>query len=217
MRARFSLCLSPSSSRRGRSLTPPPDLPPSPSPSPSSSNRLFADDKNFPLNDSLPYLPHLKVLHVSGSLISPAALEIPTVQLSHLYVHAAPSWTPQAVHAALSKMAHDPPAAARLTLPEMRDPEEIAREEEERAAAAAAAVQGLASRRARRQAAQVAQQAAQAAAQAVAGIGAANAAGWNETWRFTVRKTGEAKGCVVDDRMFPGDRGVGIDDSDSDA
>ncbi|GAA5912027.1 hypothetical protein JCM8208_006462 [Rhodotorula glutinis] len=175
------------------------------------------DDKNFPLNDSLPYLPHLKVLHVSGSLISPAALEIPSVQLSHLYVHGAPSWTPQAVHAALSKMAHDPPAAARLTLPEMRDPEEIAREEEERAAAAAAAVQGLASRRARRQAAQVAQQAAQAAAVAVAGIGVANAAGWNETWRFTVRKTGEAKGCVVDDRMFPGDRGVGIDDSDSDA
>ncbi|GAA5944961.1 hypothetical protein JCM3775_005513 [Rhodotorula graminis] len=175
------------------------------------------DDKNFPLNDSLPYLPHLKVLHVSGSLISPAALEIPSVQLSHLYVHGAPSWTPQAVHAALSKMAHDPPAAARLTLPEMRDPEEIAREEEERAAAAAAAVQGLASRRARRQAAAVAQQAAQAAAQAVAGIGVANAAGWNETWRFTVRKTGEAKGCVVDDRMFPGDRGVGIDDSDSDA
>jgi len=211
----LSLCLSRSRSRLGWSLTPPPDLPPSPSPS--SSNRPPADDKNFPLNDSLPYLPHLKVLHVSGSLISPAALEIPTVQLSHLYVHAAPSWTPQAVHAALSKMAHDPPAAARLTLPEMRDPEEIAREEEERAAAAAAAVQGLASRRARRQAAQVAQQAAQAAAQAVAGIGAANAAGWNETWRFTVRKTGEAKGCVVDDRMFPGDRGVGIDDSDSDA
>ncbi|TNY22244.1 hypothetical protein DMC30DRAFT_349246 [Rhodotorula diobovata] len=54
------------------------------------------DDRNFPLNDSLPYLPHLKVLHVSGSLISPAALEIPTVQLSHLYVHGSPSWTPAA-------------------------------------------------------------------------------------------------------------------------
>lgn len=181
------------------------------------------DDRNFPLNDSLPYLPHLKVLHVSGSLISPAALEIPTVQLSHLYVHGSPSWTPAAVHAALSKMAHDPPAAARLTLPEMRDPEDIAREEEDRAAAAAAAVQGFASRRARRAAQAAAQQAAQVAAQAqaqaqVGAGGGANASGWNETWRFTVRKTGEAKGCVVDDRMFPGDRGVGVDDDgDSDA
>ncbi|BGP52290.1 hypothetical protein JCM10450v2_008261 [Rhodotorula kratochvilovae] len=175
------------------------------------------DDKNFPLNDSLPYLPHLKILHISGSLISPAALELPSVQLSHLYVHASPSWTPQAVHAALSKMPHDPPATARLTLPEMRDPEEVAREEEERAVAAAAAVQGAASRRGRRQAQQAALAAAQAAAQAQAGVGAANAAGWNETWRFTVRKTGEAKGCTVDDRMRPGDRVVGAEDSDSDA
>ncbi|GAA6054824.1 hypothetical protein JCM3770_004091 [Rhodotorula araucariae] len=179
------------------------------------------DDKNFPLNDSLPYLPHLKLLHISGSLISPAALELPSVQLSHLYVHAAPSWTPQAVHAALSKMPHDPPATSRLTLPEMRDPEEVAREEEQRAAQAQAAVQGATGgRRGRRHAQQVAAQAAQAAqaaAQAQAGLGTANAAGWNETWRFTVRKTGEAKGCVVDDRMRPGDRVVGADDSDSDA
>jgi hypothetical protein len=31
--------------------------------------------------------------------------------------------------------------------------------------------------------------------------GQATAQGWNETWRFTVRKTGEAKGCIVEASM----------------
>ncbi|GAA6002013.1 uncharacterized protein JCM10292_001797 [Rhodotorula paludigena] len=155
------------------------------------------DDKNFPLNDSLPHLPHLRLLHVSGSLISPLALELPSVSLSHLYVHSSPSWTPQAVHASLSKMPHDPPSVERLTLPEMREPDDA------NPGSAAAA-----SRRHRRRG---------GGGGGGGGGAGANAAGWNETWRFTVRKTGEAKGVTVDDRMRPGDRGVLADDSDSDA
>lgn len=125
----------------------------------------------------IPYLPHLKLVHVSGSLISPAALELAILGLDHLFVHRAPSWTPSAVHASLSKMSHDPPAVARLTLPAMRDPRK--------------------KKDGRRRSRSEAQQA----------VGA----GWNETWRFTVIKTGEAKGCLVEDRW----RKDGEDESDA--
>ncbi|BGP28126.1 hypothetical protein Rt10032_c17g5856 [Rhodotorula toruloides] len=149
------------------------------------------DDKHFPLNDVFPYLPHLKLVHVSGSLISPAALELPNLCLNHLFVHRAPCWTPSAVHASLSKMSHDPLAVARLTLPAMRDPRKKKGGEGGR-------------RRGRSEAAQ--------------GVGE----GWNETWRFTVQKTGEAKGCLVEDRWRKdGDDDdsdtVVLEDSDSDA
>lgn len=156
-----------------------------------------SDDKHFPVNDVLPNLTRLKILHISGSLVSPSALEIPSVALSHLFVHACPAWTPAAVHASLSKMSHSPPAVSRLTLPAMAEAPSSSRSSAHLArrinAAAAAAV---------------------AAAGTTAtttgpgggggGAGAAGTAapqGWNETWRFTVRKTGEAKGCIVEASM----------------
>ncbi|BGP04052.1 hypothetical protein RTBOTA2_006855 [Rhodotorula toruloides] len=139
------------------------------------------DDKHFPLNEAFQYLPHLKLVHVSGSLISPAALELPNLCLNHLFVHRAPSWKPAAVHASLSKMSHDPPAVARLTLPAMRDPRKRK--------------DGEGGRRGRSR------------SEAAQGVGE----GWNETWRFTVQKTGEAKGCLVEDRW----RKDGDDDSDT--
>lgn len=120
---------------------------------------------------SLPYLPHLKLLHCSGPLISPAALLLPSISLSHLLVHGSPSFTPQAIHAALVKMRHDPPSVERLTLPEMKPDERAAR----RAARANAA-------------------------NTTGGDGH----GWNDTWRFTVKKTAEAKGVVVEDRWVKG-------------
>ena len=143
------------------------ELPPSP----------ILDDKHFPLNDVLPILTRLKILHISGSLISPSALEIPTVALSHLFVHACAAWTPSAVHASLSKMSHDPPAVSRLTLPAMaetassRSSNHLGRRHNNNAAGTASTT------------------------------GQATAQGWNETWRFTVRKTGEAKGCIVEASM----------------
>lgn len=143
------------------------ELPPSPA----------LDDKHFPLNDVLPILTRLKILHISGSLISPSALEIPTVALSHLFVHACAAWTPSAVHASLSKMSHDPPAVSRLTLPAMaettssRSSNHLGRRHNNNAAGTASTT------------------------------GQAMAQGWNETWRFTVRKTGEAKGCIVEASM----------------
>lgn len=134
------------------------------------------DDKHFPLNDVLPILTRLKVLHVSGALISPSALEIPTVALSHLFVHACAAWTPSAVHASLSKMSHDPPAVSRLTLPAMAE--------------TTSSRSNHLSRRHNNNNAATASTTDQATAQ-----------GWNETWRFTVRKTGEAKGCIVEASM----------------
>ncbi|GAA5888193.1 hypothetical protein JCM16303_003773 [Sporobolomyces ruberrimus] len=126
------------------------------------------DDTNYPMDQSLPHLAHLKILHCSGPLISPAALLLPSISLSHLLVHASPSFTPQAVHSALVKMRHDPPSVERLTLPEMKEVE-----------------QTTSTRR--------------------RGGGGANAAngdgtGWNDTWRFTVKKTAEAKGVIVEDK-----------------
>ncbi|GAA5898843.1 hypothetical protein JCM5296_005621 [Sporobolomyces johnsonii] len=152
------------------------------------------DDTNYPLDQSLPSLPHLKLLHVSGSLISPAALLLPTLALHHLVVHNSPSFSPAAVHAALVKMPHDPPSVARLTLPEMR--------------------LGGASDGAKRSGAG----GRGAGAGGVAAGTAGATEGWNETWRFTVKKTAEAKGVVVDDRARRGEQGGGggdEDDSDS--
>lgn len=143
---------------------------------------ICTDDKHFPLNEALPLLPRLKILHVSGALISPAALEIPSVALSHLFVHACPAWTPSAVHSALSKMSHDPPAVERLTLPVMADAR--ARGGSRRAGADEPG----------------------------------SSDGWTETWRFTVRKTGEAKGCSVKASMEEHDAEAGraqVVDSDS--
>ncbi|KAL8281247.1 hypothetical protein RQP46_006281 [Phenoliferia psychrophenolica] len=77
------------------------------------------DDTNFPLDISIGFLPHLRILHVSGSLISPSILLNPATNLSHLLVVACPSFTPQAVHSALAKMRSDPSPVAKLTLPEM--------------------------------------------------------------------------------------------------
>ncbi|SCV67189.1 BQ2448_5835 [Microbotryum intermedium] len=77
------------------------------------------DDTNFPLDASLPSLPRLRVIHVSGSLISPAILLLPSTNLEHLLVHGAPAFTPLAIHCALARMRSDPSPIARLTLPEM--------------------------------------------------------------------------------------------------
>lgn len=137
------------------------------------------DDKHFPLNDVLPILTRLKVLHISGSLISPSALEIPTVALSHLFVHACAAWTPSAVHASLSKMSHDPPAVSRLTLPAMAESN----------SSSSSRSNHLGRRHNNNNNA------------AASTTGQATAQGWNETWRFTVRKTGEAKGCIVEASM----------------
>ncbi|GAA6016641.1 hypothetical protein JCM10207_000131 [Rhodosporidiobolus poonsookiae] len=145
------------------------------------------DDRLFPLDDSLPHLPHLKVLFISGSLISPKALELPSLALSHLFVINSPSWTPTAVHQSLVKMNHDPPGVRRLTLPEMRDPG------------------GSSSSRRRASAAQ-----ASGAGMPPQGAPAGSGEEWNETWRFTVRKTGEAKGVVVADKWRPGKEEEGL-------
>ncbi|SCZ96134.1 BZ3500_MvSof-1268-A1-R1_Chr8-1g10027 [Microbotryum saponariae] len=77
------------------------------------------DDTNFPLDASLASLPRLRVIHVSGSLISPAILLLPSTNLEHLLVHGAPAFTPLAIHSALARMRSDPSPIARLTLPEM--------------------------------------------------------------------------------------------------
>ncbi|GAA5957437.1 hypothetical protein JCM8115_006989 [Rhodotorula mucilaginosa] len=135
------------------------------------------DDKHFPLNDVLPILTRLKILHISGSLISPSALEIPTVALSHLFVQACAAWTPSAVHASLSKMSHDPPAVCRLTLPAMAE------------TASSRSNHHLGRRHNNNN------------NNGASTTGQATAQGWNETWRFTVRKTGEAKGCIVEASM----------------
>lgn len=74
------------------------------------------EDTNYPLDVCLPDLPQLKLLHVSGCLVSPAALLIPTLALDHLLVSSCPSFAPAAVHAALAKMRQDPPPVRRLTL-----------------------------------------------------------------------------------------------------
>ncbi|GAA5878300.1 hypothetical protein JCM1840_002373 [Sporobolomyces johnsonii] len=158
------------------------------------------DDTNYPLDQSLPSLPHLKLLHVSGSLISPSALLLPTLALHHLVVHNSPSFSPAAVHAALVKMPHDPPSVARLTLPEMR--------------------LGGGSDGAKRSGGGGGAGGRGAGGAGGAAAGTAGATeGWNETWRFTVKKTAEAKGVVVDDRATRrGEQGGGggdEDDSDS--
>ncbi|BGP20879.1 hypothetical protein JCM10213_003377 [Rhodosporidiobolus nylandii] len=147
------------------------------------------DDKNFPLDDALPFLPNLRHVFISGSLISPSALELSTLSLTHLFVSQSPSWTPAAVHASLVKMSHDPPGVRLLTLPEMRDPH----------APAAAPVTPAARSTRRSQQAQ-----ANAAAAATAAGAPGGGEQWNETWRFLVRKTGEAKGCEVRDRWRAG-------------
>ncbi|POY72762.1 hypothetical protein BMF94_4169 [Rhodotorula taiwanensis] len=138
------------------------------------------DEKSFPLNDVLPLLRQLKLVHVSGALISPAALEIPSVALDHLFIHACPAWTPSAVHASLSKMSHDPPAVKRLTLPAMEEKRPQSRRRSSGTATTSAPDLG-----------------------GPASTG--NPDVWNETWRFTARKTGEAKGCIVEASMFGDD------------
>ncbi|GAA5949421.1 hypothetical protein JCM21900_004057 [Sporobolomyces salmonicolor] len=160
------------------------------------------DDTNYPLDQSLPSLPHLQLLHVSGSLISPAALLLPTLSLQHLLVHNSPSFSPSAVHAALVKMRHDPPSVARLTLPEMRPGGDSGKRfgpagARNPAGAGAGAGSGG----------------------AAAGTGG-TVEGWNETWRFTVKKTAEAKGVVVEDRWRRDggpEPGAGADEDDSDS
>ncbi|GAA5851888.1 hypothetical protein JCM8547_000088 [Rhodosporidiobolus lusitaniae] len=147
------------------------------------------DDKNFPLDDSLPFLPSLRHLFVSGSLISPASLELPSLNLQHLFVTNAPSWTPAAVHSGLVKMPYDARGGGgagvkRLTLPEMRDPSQSSNQNGANSHPNAAA--------------------AQPQPQPVGGGATGSGEQWNETWRFTVRKTGEAKGVRVDDRWRPG-------------
>ncbi|KAI5476767.1 hypothetical protein MNV49_007282 [Pseudohyphozyma bogoriensis] len=79
------------------------------------------DDTNFPLDTSMNqgHLPNLRILHVSGSLLSPALLLSPACNLSHLLVTSSPSFTPQGIHGALAKCRSDPPPVERLTLPEM--------------------------------------------------------------------------------------------------
>lgn len=121
-----------------------------------------SDDTNFPLDISIGHLPHLRILHVSGSLISPALLLNPATNLSHLLVVACPSFTPQAVHSALAKMRSDPSPIERLTLPEM---------------------------------------------------GWSGPAGdpWNDTWKFTVNATAEAKGVILED----GKNGEEAEESDT--
>ncbi|GAA6044814.1 hypothetical protein JCM8097_009119, partial [Rhodosporidiobolus ruineniae] len=154
------------------------------------------DDKNFPLDDALPLLPHLKHLFISGSLISPLSLELPSLALTHLFVTNSPSWTPAAVHAGLVKMPLGPggePGVRRLTLPEMKEPKAAAPVD----GAGAPPGGGGGGRRGRGAAAAPAP--APAAAPA---LPSAPGSGqhWNATWRFTVRKTGEAKGVRVEDR-----------------
>ncbi|GAA5994009.1 hypothetical protein JCM11641_006595 [Rhodosporidiobolus odoratus] len=141
------------------------------------------DDKTFPLDDSLPHLPLLKTLFISGSLLSPKILTLPSLALTHLFVTNSPSWTPEAVHSGLVKMPNSG-GVRRLTLPEMRDLDPSS--------------SSASSSRARR---------------GGGGGGGGGGAGggptgkgdeWNETWRFTVKKTGEAKGVLVVDRWRPG-------------
>ncbi|GAA6005903.1 hypothetical protein JCM11491_004055 [Sporobolomyces phaffii] len=127
------------------------------------------DDTNYPMDQSLPHLPHLKILHCSGPLISPAALLLPSISLSHLLVHGSPSFTPLALHAALVKMRHDPPSVERLTLPEMKESESTGRRRDRSNGASGSTAAG-------------------------------DGNGWNETWRFTVKKTAEAKGVIVEDK-----------------
>ena len=134
------------------------------------------------MDQSLPHLPHLKVLHCSGPLISPAALLLPSISLSHLLVHSSPSFTPQAIHSALVKMKHDPPSVERLTLPEMRDSENTGRRSSRSGGASGASSDGT---------------------------------GWNETWRFTVKKTAEAKGVTLDDKWKKEGNGSTEEDDDS--
>ncbi|GAA5947716.1 hypothetical protein JCM3765_001047 [Sporobolomyces pararoseus] len=148
------------------------------------------DDTNFPMDLSLPHLPHLKLLHCSGPLISPAALLLPSISLSHLLVHGAPSFTPQSVHSALVKMRHDPPSVERLTLPEMK--------EDERA-----------TRRSNR-------------ANQANGNPPAEGTVWNDAWRFTVKKTAEAKGVLLEDKWrkevtVPGAGGAAGAEDDGDS
>ncbi|GAA5935838.1 uncharacterized protein JCM15063_001821 [Sporobolomyces koalae] len=138
------------------------------------------DDTNYPMDQSLPFLPHLKLLHCSGPLISPAALLLPAISLNHLLVHASPSFTPQAVHSALVKMRHDPPSVERLTLPEMKSSN--SRPDRQNSGTA----------------------------------NAGDGTGWNDTWRFTVKKTAEAKGVIIEEkwkRDLPG--GAAEDDPDT--
>ncbi|GAA5881862.1 hypothetical protein JCM1840_006818 [Sporobolomyces johnsonii] len=78
------------------------------------------DAVEYPLDTVLASLLRLKLVHVSGPLISPVALLLKTLTLDHLLVHGSPSFSPSAVHVALVKMPFDPPSVARLTLPEMR-------------------------------------------------------------------------------------------------
>jgi hypothetical protein len=80
---------------------------------------IGVDDTNFPIDTSLPFLPRLRLIHVSGSLISPSVLLQSTTSLDHLLVVNCPSFSPSAVHAALAKMRSDPTPLRKLTLPEM--------------------------------------------------------------------------------------------------
>ncbi|GAA5909592.1 hypothetical protein JCM6882_003466 [Rhodosporidiobolus microsporus] len=147
------------------------------------------DDKTFPLDDALPSLPHLQSLFISGSLISPRALTLPSLNLAHLFVTNSPTWTPKEVHRGLVGMVVHPGGEAgvgRLTLPEMRDPDGGAGRRESVSGSRGSRSHGSGS--------------------GAGGGGGGGGSGeqWNETWRFTVKRTGEAKGVRVGDRWKAG-------------
>ena len=118
------------------------------------------EDANFPIDLSIAFLPHLRLLHVSGSLVSPAILLNSLTNLNHLLVVSCPSFAPPAIHAALAKMRSDPSPIVKLTLPEM----------------------GWRN-----------------------GGVAPGQEPWNESWRFSVRVTAEAKGVTLDDGSRDGE------------
>ncbi|KAK4049704.1 hypothetical protein OIV83_003979 [Microbotryomycetes sp. JL201] len=80
------------------------------------------DDLVFPIDQALPTLPLLKVLQISGSLVSPAILLLPTTNLSHLLVTNCSAFTPLAVHTSLANMISDGVSSAvqKLSLPDVK-------------------------------------------------------------------------------------------------
>ncbi|KAK4056082.1 hypothetical protein OIO90_002813 [Microbotryomycetes sp. JL221] len=62
------------------------------------------DDANFPIDVAIPNLAQLKILHISGPLISPQVLMFESTNLIHLLVTNSNAWTPHATHSSLANM-----------------------------------------------------------------------------------------------------------------
>ncbi|KAM0747401.1 hypothetical protein T439DRAFT_383518 [Meredithblackwellia eburnea MCA 4105] len=77
------------------------------------------DDTNFPIDVSINSLPNLRLLHVSGALVSPQIFLNPVTCLKSLLVVNCQAFSPEATNSALVKMRSEPLSVERLYLPEM--------------------------------------------------------------------------------------------------